>query len=98
MLLALNVLYNDIIPAHAARELHRSRAWTSDWLKRYQKEGIEGLKDGTKSGRPPELLEEIVYQIKKELSCSKKGWTTKQVEELIIKKSGIKYHYNRSLA
>ena len=37
--------------------------------------------------------QDMVYQIKKELSNSKQGWTTKQVEELIIKKSGIKYHY-----
>jgi putative transposase len=93
MLLVLNVLYNDIIPAQAARELHRSRAWASDWLKRYDEEGIEGLKDRTKSGRPPELSEEVRYQIEKELSNSKQGWTTKQIEELIVKKSGIKYHY-----
>ena len=94
MLLVLNVVYNNIIPAHATKDLHRSRAWASDWLKRYDKEGIEGLRDRTKSGRPTEIPEDIVYQIKKELSSSKQGWTTKQVEELIIKKSsGIKYHY-----
>ena len=94
MLLVLNVVYNNIIPAHATKDLHRSRAWASDWLKRYDKEGIEGLRDRTKSGRPTEIPEDIEYQIKKELSSSKQGWTTKQVEELIIKKSsGIKYHY-----
>jgi putative transposase len=93
MLLVLNVVYNNIIPAHATKDLHRSRAWASDWLKRYDKEGIDGLKDRTKSGRPTEIPEDIEYQIKKELSSSKRGWTTKQVEELIIKKSGIKYHY-----
>ena len=93
MLLVLNVVYNNIIPAHATKDLHRSRAWASDWLKRYDKEGIDGLKDRTKSGRPTEIPEDIEYQIKKELSISKQGWTTKQVEELIIKKSGIKYHY-----
>ncbi len=93
MLLVLNVVYNNIIPAHATKDLHRSRAWASDWLKRYDKEGIDGLKDRTKSGRPTEIPEDIEYQIKKELSRSKQGWTTKQVEELIIKKSGIKYHY-----
>ncbi len=65
-----------------------------DWLKRYEKEGIEGLKTRQKSGRPSEISEEVVYQIKKELKESKnQGWTTKQIEELIIKKSGIKYHY-----
>ncbi len=62
-------------------------------LKRYDKEGLGGLKDRIKTGRPPELFKETSYQIKKELSRSKQGWTTKQVEELIIKKSGIKYHY-----
>jgi len=93
MLLVLNVVYNNIIPAQAAKDLHRSRTWASDWLKRYSEEGIDGLKDRTKSGRPTEIPEEISYQIKQELSSSKQGWTTKQVEELIIKKSSIKYHY-----
>ena len=93
MLLVLNVVYNDIIPAQTARDLHRSRAWASDWLKRYDEEGIEGLKDKTKSGRPIGMSEETSISIKKELSNSKQGWTTKQVEELIVKKSGIKYHY-----
>ncbi len=73
--------------------MHRSNPWASDWLKRYDKEGIEGLKDRTKSGRQPELSEEISFSIKKELSNSKQGWSTKQAEELIVKKSGIKYHY-----
>ena len=94
MLLVLNVIYQGKVPAQVARDLHRSRAWACEWLKRYGEEGIEGLKDRTKSGRPIDIPEEIVYQIKKELFDSKQqGWITKQVENLIIKKSGIKYHY-----
>ncbi len=96
MLLVLNVIYQGkVSAAQVARDLHRSKAWASDWLKRYDKEGIEGLKTRPKSGRPSKLSEEIMYQIKKELKESNnQGWrTTKQVEELIIKKSGIKYHY-----
>ena len=93
MLLVLNVVYQGKISAQVARDLHRSKSWASDWLKRYDKEGIEGLKTRQKSGRPSEISEEVVYQIKKELKESKQGWTTKQIEELIIKKSGIKYHY-----
>jgi putative transposase len=92
MLLVLNVVYQGKISAQVARDLHRSRAWACEWLKRYSKEGIEGLKDRTKSGRPPKLSKETSYQIKQELKQSNQGWTTKQVEELIIKKSGIKYH------
>ncbi len=93
MLLVLNVVYQGKISAHVARDLHRSKAWACEWLKRYDREGISGLKTRPKSGRPSELSEEIEYQIKKELKETNQGWTTKQAEELIIKKSGIKYHY-----
>jgi putative transposase len=94
LLLIIKVREDKQIPFHVVKEMHRSNPWASDWLKRYDKEGLEGLKDKTKSGRPPDLSEETSYQIKKELKESNnQGWTTKQVEELIIKKSGIKYHY-----
>ena len=95
MLLVLNVVYRGKISAQVARDLHRSKSWACEWLKRYDKEGIEGLKTRQKSsGRPSELSEEVMYQIKKELKeSSYGGWTTKQAEELIVKKSGIKYHY-----
>jgi len=95
MLLVLNVIYHGMIAAHVARDLlHRSRAWACEWLKRYGKEGVEGLKSKPKSGRHPQLSEEVSYRIKKILKESKQqGWTTKQVEDLIVRKSGIKYHY-----
>ncbi len=94
MLLVLNVVYQGKISAQVARDLHRCKAWACEWLKRYDNEGIEGLKTRQKSGRPSELSKEIEYQIKKELKeCNNQGWSTKQVEELIIIKSGIKYHY-----
>jgi transposase len=93
MLLVFNVVYQGKVSAVVARDLHHSKSWASDWLKRYDKEGIEGLKSRQKSGRPPEISEEVVYKIKKELQESGYGWTTKQVEELIVKKSGIKYHH-----
>ena len=93
MLLVLNVVYEKQIPAQVARDLHRSKTWASDWLKRYREEGTEGLKNRTKSGRPPDLSEDTIYEIIKELSSSKQGWTTKQVEDLIVRKSGTRYHY-----
>jgi len=50
MLLVLNVVYDKHIPAaQVARDLHRSRIWASDWLKRYREEGREeGLKNRSK--------------------------------------------------
>ena len=94
MLLVLNVVYHGRIAAQVAKDLHRSRSWACQWLKRYDRQGLDGLKDIPKSGRPTELPEEIEYEIKTILTDSNQGWTTKQVEELITKESGIRYHSN----
>ena len=63
----------------------------SDWLKRYDKKGLEGLKDRTKAIRPDDLSGETSYPIKQELKESIPDWTTNQKE--LIKKNGVKYHY-----
>ena len=52
LLLVFNEIYQDKISTQVAKDLHQSKAWASDWLKRYDKEGIEGLKTRQKSGRP----------------------------------------------
>jgi transposase len=93
MLLVLNVVYQGMAAFHVARDLHRCKAWASNWLKRYDEEGIEGLKDRPKSGRHSQIPEQIEYKIKTMLKESNHGWTTKQVEEMIIKMSGKHYHY-----
>ena len=93
LLLIIKVREDEQIPFRVVKEMHRSNPWASDWLKRYDKEGIEGLKDRTKSGRPPNYQKRQVTRLRKNYQETNQGWTTKQVEELIIKKSGIKYHY-----
>ncbi len=47
MLLVLNVVYRGKISAQVARNIHRSKSWAWEWLKRYDKEGNEGLKNQT---------------------------------------------------
>ncbi len=51
MMLVLNVVYYNKIAAHVAKDIHKSKGWTSQWLKRYREEGISGLKDRPKGGR-----------------------------------------------
>ena len=93
LLFVIKVKYDNIIPAYASDELHRSRPWGLYWLKRYREEGIEGLKNRPKSVRYPDIPEEKVQEIKNELASSKQGWTTKQIEDLIVRKSGgTRYH------
>ena len=93
MLLVLNVAYHGMVAAHVARDLHRCKAWASNWLKRYDEEGIEGLKDRTRSGRHSQMSEQTEHKIKTILKESNSDWTTKQVEDLIIKMSGKHYHH-----
>ena len=94
LLLVLKVEGDDgMIPARIAKELHRSRTWASDWLARYDKEGVDGLRGKPKTGRPPKLSEEIALRIRKILIQSKQGWTTKQVEDMVAREGRIKYHY-----
>jgi transposase len=93
LLLVIRVRCDHQIPYHVVKEMNRSNPWALDWLKRYDEEGTGGLKDRIKSGRRPELPEEIEYEIKTLLRENNQGWTTKQIEELIIRESGIKYHY-----
>jgi putative transposase len=92
LLLILKVEGEGMIPARVAKELHRSRSWTSDWLARYSKEGIDGLANRHKSGRPSKLPEGIAIRIRKKLKERKQGWTTQQVQEVIIKEGKVCYH------
>jgi putative transposase len=92
LLLVLKVEGEGMIPAHVAKELHRSRTWTSDWLARYHNEGIDGLENRPKSGRPSKLSEEVAVKVMKKLKERKQGWTTQQVNEIIVKEGNVHYH------
>ena len=71
LLLVLRIKSDGEIPAHAAKELHRSKPWASEWLARFAKEGVGGLKNRPKSGRPTKLSPKIAFQIRRELLESK---------------------------
>jgi transposase len=75
-----------------AKELHRCRAWAYKWYKRYNEDGLEGLKDKERSGRPPDVPKEIMVKIQKELAESNIGWDFRQVMDLIYNKTGVRYH------
>ena len=57
---------------------------------------MEGAKDRPKNERHPKISRQTEYRIKTILkeSNQQQGWTTKQIEKMIIKESGIKYHHN----
>ena len=96
MLLVPNVVYYGKIAAHVTREIHKSKGWASQWLKRYKEKGLEGLTDRPKGGRHPQASRQAECRIKTILKESNhQGWTTKkQVEEMTMQESGVRYHHN----
>lgn len=93
MFLIKRVIHDNQIPAHVAEsELGRPRSWAYKWLDRYQKEGINGLQDRQRTGRPAAIPKQKILRIKQQLSENQSGWTAKQVMNLIYEKSGVQYH------
>ena len=78
----------------AERELDKSRWWAYKWLSRFDKHGLDGLKDQSRSGRPPLISEKKTLKVKQELSENQSGWEAKQVMDLIHKKTGVRYSEN----
>jgi putative transposase len=76
----------------AENELNRSRWWAYKWLHRFDKEGLDGLKDKKRSGRPPDVPKDVMIKIRQELTDSNIGWDFRQVMDLIYKKTGVRYH------
>lgn len=63
------------------------------WKNRYEKEGLEGLKTRSRSGKPTLLSRRQEDKIKKKIAEDNPGnlWTTKKVCDLIKKEAGIQY-------
>ncbi len=63
------------------------------WKKRYEKEGLDGLKTRPKSGKPRKISRRQESNLKKIFSGENpdKPWTTKRVSGLISEKTGINY-------
>ena len=73
-------------------ELHRSRGWAYKWLKRYNNDGMLGLKDKPRSGRPADVPVEKLLEVRKELSENPSGWKVKQIMNIIYERTGVRYH------
>lgn len=75
-----------------SKELHRSIAWAYKWLRRFDKEGLEGLKNKPRSGRPSDIPQETLSKIRTELSENPSGWKAKEIMDIIHRKTGVRYH------
>ena len=88
---------------HAAGELagllDAPRSKVSEWLRRYQAEGIEGLLEGCRTGRPAELTAEQKEQMEDILDGGPVAygldngvWTSPMISWVIEEEFGVRYH------
>jgi transposase len=56
-------------------------------------DGLDGLKDRHRSGRPPDVPKEKLLKIRSELSENPSGWKAKEIMNIIHKKAGVRYHH-----
>ena len=79
--------------------LQAPRSKVSEWLQRYQTEGIDGLLEGYRSGRPSELSEEQQQQLGAILDSGPVAygldsgiWTSSMIAWVIEEEFGVPYH------
>jgi len=89
VLLVLRVKVDGVRPAHAVRELHRTRPWATKWLRRFQEEGLDGLETRKRSGRPPKIPQRILVRIRRRLTTRPDGWRVHEVHEVIHTESSV---------
>ena len=82
-----------------ARILQAPRSKVSEWLQRYQSDGVDGLLEGYRSGRPSELTEKNRQQLGDILDSGPVAygldngiWTSPLIAWVIEEEFGIQYH------
>ncbi len=88
MLLVLKVKHDGVGQNQAARELHAQSSWAVTWIRRFEEEGIEGLRTRERSGRPPKVEREVMARIGRKVAENESGWTVREVRELVRRESG----------
>lgn len=82
-----------------AQILQAPRSKVSEWLQRYQKDGVDGLLEGYRSGRPSEMSEKQQEQLKDILDSGPVAygldtgiWTSPMIAWVIETEFDIQYH------
>lgn len=82
-----------------AQVLDTSRSRVSEWLKTYEEQGIDGLKEGQRSGRPSHLSElqkimlcDIVDSGPIAYGLVSGIWTAKIISGVIAEEFNVEYH------
>jgi transposase len=87
--------------AEIARELDVTRQAVFQWKSMWEKEGLAGLRFPGRAGRKPRLspeqfmeLETLLLQGPKAHGDITELWTSRRIQEIILKRLGVCYHPN----
>jgi len=82
-----------------AKLLQAARSKVSEWLQRYQTDGVDGLLEGYRSGRPAELTKQQKQQLEDILDSGPVAygldtgvWTSPMIAWVIGEEFGVQYH------
>lgn len=73
-----------------AADLHCPQPNIVYWKRRFEEEGLDGLNDRPRSGRPPKVASWKLERVKT-LIERKQCWTATEVTRLIYEKTGVQY-------
>ncbi len=91
MLLVLKAKFDGVGQNRAARELHSVSSWAEKWVRRFEEEGVEGLRTRERSRRPPEVERCVMARIEREVMTDQSGWTVREVRQLVRREAGVTY-------
>jgi putative transposase len=74
----------------------KARSTIYGWIKRWQADGIDGLTNADKSGRPPlmseadcQVLEAITVMQPHDFGLDQRGWTVEALNQIMLEKIGV---------
>ena len=86
-------------PAEAARQLGVSRQAATVWHHAWQEEGVRGLRQAERTGRPPVLTAKELCKVERALRAGPAAhgwhtelWTLARVADVIAMETGVRYH------
>ena len=86
-------------PAEVARELGVSRQSATVWHRAWEEEGVAGLRQAERAGRPPLLTTKEVADVERALlkgpaayGWNTELWTLERVADVIAMETGVRYH------
>jgi transposase len=99
---AIHLLHHQHKPGQVADMMAVSMGCIYQWHQRWREDGIDGLKNRPKSGRPPnaddnycQLLEELLANEPSDYGYAFAFWTADRLREHLRQKTGITISYRR---